>query len=70
MAKKETPYIHDFPKAYPDKDFTHMVLAEKVHDYVYDDKFPYRLTSFKDRFIRFWFRVVILIIVKPFCLLR
>ena len=70
MAKNQNVYIHDYPKAYPDKDFTHMVKSEKAHDYVYDDKFPYRLTSFKDRFIRFWFRVVIFIIVKPFCLLR
>ena len=70
MANKKDIYIHDYPKAYPDKDFTHMVKSDKVHDYVYDEKFPYRLTGFKNNFIRFWFRAIILIIVKPFCLLR
>ena len=70
MAKKESTYIHNYPEAYPDKDFVHMVQSEKVHDYTYDESFPYRLTSFKDRFVRFWFRVVIFLIVKPFCILR
>ena len=63
-------YIHTFPKAYPDQDFVHMVKAPKVHDYVYDESFPYRLTDKKSKFLRFWARVVILIIVKPFCYFR
>ena len=68
--KDNNVYIHSFPKAYPDHDFVHMVKAAKVHDYVYDESFPYRLTDKKSKFSRFWARVVILIIVKPFCYFR
>ena len=67
---KENVYIHDPSLAYPDQDFAHMVKSEKVHDYVYDESFPYRLTDPKSKFVRFWFRVVILLIVKPFCYIR
>lgn len=68
--KQNKNYIHNYPKAYPDKDFTHMVIAEKVHDYTYDESFPYRLTDPKSKFVKFWFRFVILLIVKPFCYIR
>ena len=63
-------YIHDPNLSYPDRDFSHMVQSEKVHNYVYDESFPYRLTDFKSKFIRFWERVVIFLIVKPFCYIR
>ena len=68
--KNSGPYIHDPNQAYPDKDFAHMVIGVKAHDYVYDDKFPYRLTDKKSKFNRFIFRIVILIIVKPFIYFR
>ena len=70
MKKDNKPYIHNFPKAYPDKDFTHMVIADKVYDFNYDENFPYRLKDPKSKFIRFWVRAGILIIVKPFCYIR
>ena len=63
-------YIHKYPKAYPDHDFVHMIETPKFHDYVYDEKFPYRLKDPKSRFIKFWVKVVILLIVKPFCYFR
>ena len=68
--KNSGVYIHDPKQAYPDKDFAHMVIGVKAHDYVYDDKFPYRLTDKKSKFNRFIFRIVILIIVKPFIYFR
>ena len=63
-------YIHDPSLKYPDKDFVHMIKHEKVHNYVYDENFPYRLKDPKNKFIQFLFRVVILLIVKPACYVR
>ncbi len=63
-------YIHNYPKAYPDKDFVHMIESPKVHNYTYDKSFPYRKNDKKSRFIKFWVKVVILLIVKPFCYFR
>lgn len=63
-------YIHDKNVKYPDHDFVHMIASPKVHDYVYDESFPYRLTDKKSKFIRFLARIVIFIIVKPFCYFR
>ena len=63
-------YIHSYPKAYPDHDFVHMINGPKVHDFVYDESFPYRLKDPKSKFLRFLARTVILIIVKPFCFFR
>ena len=63
-------YIHDPSIKYPDKDFVHMVQSEKVHDYVYDESFPYRMKSPKDKFMKFLFKIVIFLIVKPFCYIR
>ena len=68
--KDNKPYIHNIPEAYPDKDFAHMLIAEKYHNFTYDENFPYRLTDPKSKFIRFWYRFVILLIVKPFCYFR
>ena len=62
--RKDNVYIHDPNLAYPDKDFAHMVIADKVHDYVYDESFPYRLKDPKSKFIKFWVKVVIFLIVK------
>ncbi len=67
---KESVYIHSYPEKYPDHDFVHMVGGEKKYDFVYDKDFPYRLKDKKTLFIRFWMRVVILLIVKPFCYIR
>lgn len=67
---KNNIYIHDVNKAYPDKDFVHTIQNEKYHDYVYDVNFPYRLKDKKSKFISFIFRLLILIIVKPFCYFR
>ena len=39
----ENVYIHNYPKAYPDHDFVHMIETPKFHNYVYDEAFPYRL---------------------------
>ena len=63
-------YIHDKNIAYPDKDFTHMIANEKYHNYTYDEKFMYRLRGFKYNFIRFWVKVVLIILVKPICAIR
>ena len=63
-------YIHDPSLKYPDRDFVHMIKNEKVHDYVYDESFPYRMKDPKNKFIKFWFRVLILLIVKPACYVR
>lgn len=68
--EKTNIYIHDPSLAYPDRDFVHMVKAEKVHDFTYDESFPYRMNDSKTKFVRFWFRVVIFLIVKPFCYIR
>lgn len=66
----ENAYIHNPELKYPDHDFVHMIESEKVHDYVYDESFPYRLKDPKSKFIRFLARTVILIIVKPFVWFR
>lgn len=63
-------YIHSYPKSYPDHDFVHMIESPKFHNYVYDESFPYRLKDPKSKFIKFWVKVVILLIVKPFCYVR
>lgn len=68
--KNNSVYIHSPEIKYPDHDFVHMVKSEKVHDYVYDESFPYRLKDKKSQFIRFLARFVIMIIVKPFCYFR
>ena len=71
MEKKDNvPYIHDPKLAYPDKDFAHMVIGEKKYDFTYDKDFPYRLKDKKSRFMRFIYRAIILIIVKPFIYFR
>ena len=70
MSNSEAPYIHDPNLKYPDQDFVHMIETPKVHDYVYDENFPYRLTDKKSKFIRFLYRLGIFFIVKPFCYLR
>ena len=70
MLDSSNIYIHNYPKAYPDTDFVHMIESPKVHDFVYDESFPYRLTDKKSKFIRFLARVVILLIVKPFVYFR
>lgn len=70
MGKLDNVYIHDPNLKYPDQDFVHMILADKVHDYVYDEHFPYRLKDPKNKFIRFLFRIIIFILVKPLCFVR
>ena len=67
---KSNIYIHSHDLKYPDHDFVHMIDSPKVHNYVYDESFPYRLTDKKSKFIRFLARIVILLIVKPFCYFR
>ena len=32
-------YIHDQNIKYPNKDFVHMIINEKVHNYAYDKDF-------------------------------
>ena len=68
--KQTEVYIHDPNLAYPDVDFAHMIETPKVHNYVYDESFPYRLTDPKSKFVRFLARLVILLIVKPLCYIR
>ena len=70
MSRYQGVYIHNPSLAYPDKDFVHMIDFPKVHDYVYDEKFPYRLKDPKSKFMKFLFKVVIFLIVKPFCVFR
>ena len=63
-------YIHDGAQAYPDRDFVHMVQSKKVHDYVYDDDFPYRLKGPKTRFVRFFIHLLMIILVQPVAVIR
>ena len=63
-------YVYDKNLAYPDKEFTHMIKKEKYHNYTYDANFPYRLRGFKCKFIRFWIKVAMIILVKPVCAIR
>ena len=70
MKNKNEVYIHDPNLKYPDRDFVHMVKGEKVHDFIYDESFPYRLKDKKSKFMRFLYRTVILLIVKPFIFIR
>lgn len=70
MKIDNTPYIHDPNLKYPDCDFTHMIVTPKVHDFVYDENFPYRLTDPKSKFIRFLYHLGIFFLVKPLCYIR
>lgn len=63
-------YIHDKTIKYPDEDFKHMIIKEKIHDYIYDDKFMYRLKGFKYSFLRFWYKVGLILLIQPMCLIR
>ena len=63
-------YIHDETIRYPDQDFHHMVLRKKKYDYVYDDKFPYRLKAPKYKIIRFLLKIAMLLLVQPLCYIR
>ena len=47
-----------------------MILNKKYHDYTYDENFMYRLRGFKYKFIQFWIKVVMIILVKPVCAIR
>lgn len=62
-------YIHDVNLKYPDKDYAHMILKEKYHNYVYDKDFMYRLKG-KDKFVQFLVRIVIFLLVQPLCYIR
>ncbi len=55
---------------YPKNDFEHMIKSEKVHNYTYDKNFMYRLRGFKNKFIQFLFKVLMIILVQPVCALR
>lgn len=70
MLDMSNIYIHDSSIKYPDQNFAHMIESPKVHNFTYDESFPYRLTDNKSKFIRFWARVVIFLIVKPFVYFR
>ena len=70
MAIPSNVYIHDPKLAYPDKDFTHMVISVPLTQFKFDKDFPYRLKDGKSKFMRVLVRGVILIIVKPFILFR
>lgn len=63
-------YIHDHNLAYPDIDYAHMIKSEKYYDYIYDDNFMYRLSGFKYNFIKFLIKIVMIILVKPVCIIR
>ncbi len=64
------PYIHDPNILYPNVDCEHMIKFPKVHNYIYDKDFPYRLNSSKQKFIKFLMKIVMLLIVKPVCFIR
>ena len=67
----KAPYIHDQNIVYPKIESEHMIKSEKVHDYVYDENFDYRLQKgFKNKFIKFWVKFVILFLAKPICMIR
>ncbi len=70
MAIPSSVYIHDPKLAYPDKDFTHMVINKPLTQFKFDKDFPYRLKDGKSKFMRVLVRGIILFIVKPFILFR
>lgn len=70
MKKENKPYIHDPSLRYPDTDFVHMIDTPKVYDFNYDKDFPYRLKDKKSKFMKFLFKIVIFLIVKPFVYFR
>ena len=63
-------YIHDESIKYPNKNFTHMIKKEKVHDYTYNRDFMYRIRGFKYKFLRFLEHIVLITLVQPMCLFR
>ena len=63
-------YIHDKNVKFPKNDFEHMHKSEKVHNYTYDKNFMYRLTGFKNKFIQFLFKLMLIILVQPVCIIR
>ena len=63
-------YIHDPNLKYPSNDFDHMIKSEKVHNYEYTKDFDYRLRGFKNKFIQFLFKILLIILVQPVCALR
>ncbi len=63
-------YIHDKNLKYPDKDYAHMVISEKTHDYTYDENFMYRLKGFKYKFLRLMFKIAMIVLVQPVCRIR
>ena len=70
MKKDNKVYIHDPNLRYPDTDFVHMIDTPKVYDFNYDKDFPYRLKDKKSKFMKFLFKIVIFLIVKPFVYFR
>lgn len=70
MKKDNKVYIHDPNLRYPDTDFVHMIDTPKVYDFNYDKNFPYRLKDKKSKFMKFLFKIVIFLIVKPFVYFR
>lgn len=70
MKKDNKVYIHDPNLCYPDTDFVHMIDTPKVYDFNYDKDFPYRLKDKKSKFMKFLFKIVIFLIVKPFVYFR
>lgn len=70
MKKDNKVYIHDPNLRYPDTDFIHMIDTPKVYDFNYDKDFPYRLMDKKSKFMKFLFKIVIFLIVKPFVYFR
>ena len=63
-------YIHDKDMKYPNKDFVHIIDKEKVHEYVYDKDFMYRLKGAKYKALRFLYKLGLIVLIQPMCRLR
>ena len=59
--------FHPHSKKYPYTEYTdqHYLVVKKNNGLVFDDKYPYVDNSFKAKFVAFWTRVVLYILVWP-----
>lgn len=63
-------YIHDPDMPYPKVDSQHMMVSDKVHDYVYDQNFPYRLKKFPYNLLKLGMKIAMVLVAQPVCAIR
>ena len=70
LEKNPNIYIHDKNFVYPKIDNQHIVIKKKKYDFVYDEKFQYRLTGKGIQFKRFFIHIFMYLIVFPVVRIR